>query len=214
MKKFSLLIVFLMLLGIQLTIAQTRDVSGVVTSADDGSTIPGASIVVKGTTVGTVTDMDGRFTLKIPSGAKNLTISFVGFAATDVAITDARAYKIVLQSERVAVDEVVVVAFGTAKKSSLTGAITSVNAASLEKRPVTNVLSALSGTAAGVQVNTSYGQPGSDPTIRIRGFGSVNYSSEPLIVLDGSPFNGVMANINPSDIETINFLKDAASTAL
>jgi TonB-linked SusC/RagA family outer membrane protein len=214
MKKVSLLLVFLMLLGIQVTIAQTRDVSGVVTSADDGSTIPGASIVVKGTTVGTVTDMDGRFTLKIPSGAKNLTISFVGFAATDVAITDAKAYKIVLQSERVAVDEVVVVAFGTAKKSSLTGAITSVNAASLEKRPVTNVLSALSGTAAGVQVNTSYGQPGSDPTIRIRGFGSVNYSSEPLIVLDGSPFNGVMANINPSDIETINFLKDAASTAL
>jgi hypothetical protein len=174
MKKFSLLIVFLMLLGIQLTMAQTRDVSGVVTSADDGSTIPGASIVVKGTTLGTVTDMDGRFTLKIPTGAKTLAISFVGFAATEVAVTDSKSYKIVLQSERVAVDEVVVVAFGTAKKSSLTGAITSVNAASLEKRPVTNVLSALSGAAAGVQVNTSYGPPASDPSIRIRGFGSVN----------------------------------------
>jgi len=214
MKKISLLLVFLVFVGVQFIFAQTRDVTGVVTSADDGATIPGASVVVKGTTVGTITDMDGKFSLKVPQGSSALMISFVGYATQEVVLNTAKNYKVVLQSERVAVDEVVVVAFGTAKKSSLTGAITSVNAASLEKRPVTNVLSALSGAAAGVQVNTSYGQPGSDPSIRIRGFGSVNYSSDPLIVLDGSPFNGVMANINPADIETINFLKDAASTAL
>ena len=214
MKKISLLLVFLVFVGVQFIIAQTRDVTGVVTSADDGATIPGASVVVKGTTVGTITDMDGKFTLKVPQGSSALMISFVGFATQEVVLNTAKNYKVVLQSERVAVDEVVVVAYGTAKKSSLTGAITSVNAAKLEKRPVTNVLSALSGAAAGVQVNTAYGQPGSDPTIRIRGFGSINYSSDPLIVLDGSPFNGVMANINPSDIETVNFLKDAASTAL
>ncbi|MEI7831203.1 MAG: SusC/RagA family TonB-linked outer membrane protein, partial [Prolixibacteraceae bacterium] len=214
MKKISLLLVFLLFLGIQVIFAQTKDVTGIVTSSEDGATIPGSSVVVKGTTVGTVTDMDGKFSMKVPQGARTLVISFVGFETTEVALTNARNYIVVLKSEQISVDEVVVVAYGTAKKSSLTGAINTVNSASLEKRPVTNVLSALAGTAAGVQVNTSYGQPGSDPSIRIRGFGSVNYSSDPLIVLDGSPFNGVMANINPADIESVNFLKDAASTAL
>ncbi|HWR99476.1 MAG TPA: SusC/RagA family TonB-linked outer membrane protein, partial [Prolixibacteraceae bacterium] len=214
MKKNYLFLVFLLFLGTQVLYAQTREVTGVVTSADDGSSVPGASVVVKGTTLGTITDASGRFSLKIPLSGKVLTVSFIGFASQEIQVTEAKSYNISLKGEQVAVDEVVVVAYGTAKKSSLTGAITSVNAASLEKRPVTNVLSALSGAAAGVQVNTAYGQPGSDPTIRIRGFGSVNYSSDPLIVLDGSPFNGVMANINPADIETVNFLKDASSTAL
>lgn len=214
MKKISALLVFILFLGIQGILAQTRDVAGVVTSADDGATVPGASVVVKGTTIGTITDADGRFSLKVTPGAKTLVISFVGFTTQEIVLTNVKTYKVVLQSERITVDEVVVVAYGTAKKSSLTGAINSVNSASLEKRPVTNVLSALSGTAAGVQVNTSYGQPGSDPSIRIRGFGSVNYATDPLIILDGSPFNGVMANINPADIESVNFLKDAASTAL
>jgi TonB-linked SusC/RagA family outer membrane protein len=214
MKKIALMLSFLLFAGMQAVLAQTRDVTGTVTSAEDGSSVPGATVVAKGTTIGTITDMDGRFTLKIPVNAKTLMVSFVGFASQEVALSSSRDYRIVLSSEQVSVDEVVVVAYGTAKKSSLTGAITSINAASLEKRPVTNVLSALSGAAAGVQVNTAYGQPGSDPSIRIRGFGSVNYSTDPLIVLDGSPFNGVMANINPADIETVNFLKDAASTAL
>lgn len=214
MKKIQLLLVSLLFLVPQLLLAQSRDVTGTVTSADDGSSIPGASVVVKGTTVGCITDLDGKFTLKVPSGAGTLVISFVGFTTSEVALTSAKNYNVVLQSQRIAVDEVVVVAYGTAKKSSLTGAINSVNSASLEKRPVTNVLSALSGTAAGVQVNTAYGQPGVDPVIRIRGFGSVNYATDPLIILDGSPFNGVMANINPADIESVNFLKDAASTAL
>lgn len=214
MKKIPLFLAFLLILGMQVVMAQTRDVTGTVTSSEDGATIPGATVLAKGSTIGTVTDMDGRFSLKIPAEAKTLLVSFVGFASLEVTLTNTKDYKIALTPEQVAVDEVVVVAFGTAKKSSLTGAITSVSSASLEKRPVTNVLSALSGAAAGVQVNTSYGQPGSDPTIRIRGFGSVNYSTDPLIVLDGSPFNGVMANINPADIETVNFLKDAASTAL
>ncbi len=214
MKKISSLLVFLLLVGIQVILAQTRDVTGSVTSAEDGATIPGASVVVKGTTVGTITDMDGKFSLKVPQGASTLVISFVGFAAQNVTLTAAKTYKISLESDQITVDEVVIVAYGTAKKSSLTGAVNAVSSASLEKRPVTNVLAALSGSTAGVQVNTAYGQPGVDPVIRIRGFGSVNYSSDPLYILDGSPYNGVMANINPADIESVTFLKDAASTAL
>jgi len=214
MKKITLMLVFLLFAGMQVIFAQTRDVTGMVTSVEDGATIPGASIIVKGTTVGTVTDMDGKFTLKVPQGAKTLVVSFVGFASTEVALTNTKNYKVVLKGEHVAVDEVVVIAYGTAKKESITGAVSTVSSKSIESRPVSSVSGVLEGKAAGVQVNNTYGEPGSDPTIRIRGFSSVNGSNAPLYVVDGVPYAGNVSDMNSQDIESITVLKDAASTAL
>lgn len=214
MKKVSLLLVFLLLVGMQVIFAQTRDVTGVVTSADDGATIPGASVVVKGTTVGTITDMDGKFSLKVPQGSSSVLISFVGYATQEVVLNNAKSYKVVLQSERVAVDEVVIIAYGTAKKGAITGAVSTVSSKSIESRPVSSAVGVLEGKASGVQVNNTYGEPGSDPTVRIRGFSSVNGSNAPLYVLDGVPYGGNVSDLNPQDIENITVLKDAASSAL
>jgi hypothetical protein len=116
MKKISLLLAFLGFIGLQVVFAQTREISGVVTSGEDGGTIPGASVVVKGTTLGTVTDMEGKFTLKIPTSAKTLAVSFVGMIATEVPITSAGDYKISLKSENISVDEVIVTAMGIKRK--------------------------------------------------------------------------------------------------
>jgi len=214
MKKISLLLAFLCFIGLQVGLAQTRDISGTVNSAEDGNTIPGASVIVKGTTIGTITDMEGKFTLKAPSSATTLFISFVGMTSAEVRLTDNSNYNVKLSSQNVDVDEVVVVAYGTAKKESITGAVSTVNSKSLESRPVSSVTGVLEGKAAGVQVNSTYGEPGTDPTIRIRGFSSVNGSNAPLYVLDGVPYSGNVSDLNPQDIDNITVLKDAASSAL
>ena len=188
-------------------------ISGTVTEVGIGAPLPFVTIMVKGSTIGTTSADDGSYTINAPSDA-TLIFSFIGYKSLEIPVNGRSVINSQLEIDAFALDEVVMIAYGTAKKSSVTGSIASVGSASIEKRPVTNALAALAGAAPGIQVNTSSGQPGSDPTIRIRGFGSINYSSEPLIVLDGSPYNGVMANINPSDIESISILKDAASTAL
>ncbi|PKP42105.1 MAG: SusC/RagA family TonB-linked outer membrane protein [Bacteroidetes bacterium HGW-Bacteroidetes-10] len=212
MKKFIMIFTGLLFV-FQGLVAQNIRVTGTVTEKGTGTPLPFVGIQVKGTTTGTTTMDNGTYALNAPSNG-TLVLSFIGYKDLEVQISGRTTINVELEQDALALDEVVMVAYGTAKKSSVTGAISSVNAASIEKRPVTNALAALSGTSAGVQVNTSYGQPGSDPAIRIRGFGSINYSSAPLIVLDGAPYNGAMANINPADIESINILKDAASTAL
>lgn len=214
MKKISLLLAFLAFIGMQVVLAQTRDISGSVTSTQDGSPVPGASVVIKGTTIGTITDMDGRFNLKATTGAKALVVTFVGMTSVEVLLTEKSVYTIKLAPQTVDVDEVIVVAYGTAKKESLTGAVSTVNSKAIESRPVSSVTSVLEGKAAGVQVNNTYGEPGSSPTIRIRGFSSVNGSNAPLYVLDGVPFDGNIADLNPQDIDNISVLKDAASTTL
>lgn len=214
MKKISLLLVFLLFLGLQVIFAQTRDVSGVVTSADDGATVPGASVVVKGTTIGTITDMDGHFNLKVPQGDHTLLVSFVGLASQEVKLSDAKNYKIVLKSEHVAVDEVVVVAYGTAKKGAITGAAAQISSAKLANRPLTNISKAIEGSTPGVQVTSGSGQPGSAADIRIRGFGSINASSSPLYIVDGVPYTLSISNLNMDDVENVSILKDASSTAL
>jgi len=214
MKKKLLLLAFVYVIGLQLLFAQTRDINGIVASAEDGSTVPGASVVIKGTTIGTITDFDGKFTLKAPSGSEAFIVAFVGMQTVEVPITDKALYNIKLTSQTIAVDEVVVVAYGTAKKESLTGAVSTVSSKSIEGRPVSSVSGVLEGKASGVQVNNTYGEPGSNPTIRIRGFSSVNGSNAPLYVLDGVPYDGNVSDLNPQDIENITVLKDAASSAL
>jgi TonB-linked SusC/RagA family outer membrane protein len=212
MKRIFMLFIGLVF-AFQGIIAQNARISGTVTEKGTGTPLPFVGVQVKGTTTGATTMDNGTYVLDAP-GTGTLVFTYIGYKTLEVQISGRAIINVELEQDALALDEVVMVAYGTAKKSSVTGSIASVNSAAIEKRPVTNALAALAGTSAGVQVNTAYGQPGSDPTIRIRGFGSVNYSSAPLIVLDGAPYNGAMANINPADIESINILKDAASTAL
>ncbi len=205
----------LLCMSIGLAVAQVTKVTGVVIDADTEEPIIGASVLVKGTTIGTITDIDGKYEISnIPAGSKSLMISFVGMRTVEVPITTSEPQKIVMRPDAQVIDEVVVVAYGTAKKSSFTGSASTVGAQALEKRAITNVVSALEGNTTGVQVTSSMGQPGAAPEIRVRGFGSVNASSAPLYVVDGAIYNGNIADINPADIEAMTILKDAASTSL
>ena len=214
MIKKSKVFFALLCLSIGITMAQVSKVTGVVISAEDNEPIMGASILIKGTSLGTITDIDGRYVIhNIPAGAKLLQISYVGMITQEIPISD-KEQTTVLSIDSKLIDEVIVVAYGTAKKSSFTGSASVVGEKALEKRTLTNVMSAIEGNAPGVQVTSASGQPGSSPSLRIRGFGSINGSSAPLYVVDGAIYNGAMGDLNPNDIESMTILKDAASTAL
>lgn len=213
MKKIALLLA-IFAIGVQAVLAQTKEISGTVTSAEDGSTIPGVSVSVKGTTLGTITDLDGKFVLNVPERSETLVFSFVGLQTKEVSLTSENTYNVSLQSDVIGVDEVLVVAYGTAKKSSITGATAVIKSDDIAKIQTSNVTRTLEGTTAGVQITSNTGQPGEDAKIRIRGIGSINASSEPLIVVDGAPYEGALNSINTNDIESMTVLKDAASNSL
>ncbi len=192
---------------------QGIQVKGVVTSAEDRQPIPGVSVVVKGTTTGTTTDVDGAYTIKVPGNA-TLTFSFVGLTSQEVAVNNRTKVNIALASVVAAIDEVIVVGYGTQKKSVVTGAISTVKSSDLDNMPTPRVEDALKGRTSGVTVASSSGQPGSDATVSIRGITSINYTS-PLYVVDGVPVVvGGIDYLNQSDIESIEVLKDAASAAI
>lgn len=170
MKKSLFSMLILLFVGLQSVLAQSREVSGVVTSADDGLSIPGVSVIVKGTTIGTTTDFDGKYTLNVPQDGNVLVFSFVGMKTKEVAVAD--DLKVVMESESIGVDEVMVVAYGVAKKSSFTGSAATVDADALKDTPVTSFEKALSGNVPGLQVSSASGQPGAATEIRIRGIGS------------------------------------------
>ena len=203
----------LCLIGLQSVFAQSREVSGVVTSAEDGLSIPGVSVIIKGTTIGTTTDFYGNYSLHVPKSGTVLVFSFVGMTTQELTISGTKL-NVVMESESIGMNEVVVVAYGTKNKRSLTGAVTSVGAEVLENQIAVSPVSSIQGAAAGVNILTSGGQPGENPTIRIRGIGSVNASADPLIVVDGVVFSGNLNAISSSQIETINVLKDASASAL
>ncbi|MGL5273766.1 MAG: SusC/RagA family TonB-linked outer membrane protein, partial [Phocaeicola sp.] len=214
MKKRLITSLALLCMCIGVAIAQVSKVTGVVISAEDNEPIIGASVLIKGTTLGTITDVEGGYSINnIPSDAKTLVISYVGMRTQEVDIK-AGNQRIVLESDSELIDEVVVVAYGTAKKSSFTGSASTVGAQTIEKRALTNVTAALEGNASGVQVTAATGQPGESASVRIRGFGSVNASNSPLYVVDGTVYNGNIGDINPADIESMTVLKDASSTSL
>ncbi len=190
----------------------TKLITGKVTD-ESNYLIPGVSIVVKGTKIGTVTNIDGNYTLEVPSGATTLIFSFVGMKTIEVPI-DGAVVDVVMKPDMIGVDEVMVVAYGTAKKESVTGAISAIDSKSIKSRPVSSVAGVIEGMASGVQVNNTYGEPGSNPTIRIRGFSTVNGSNAPLYIIDGVVFGGSISDLNPNDIESMSVLKDAASAAL
>ena len=211
MKKLTHLLLCL-LFGIGLASAQNTSVRGVVVSAEDNEPIIGASVLVKGTTVGTVTDFDGAFTLSAPNTAKSIVVSYIGMISQEVTIS--ANIRVALHSDTQALDEVVVTAYGTTTKGAFTGSAAVLKAEKIEARQVSNLSNALSGTVAGVQVLSDNGQPGSSAKIRIRGVGSINAGMDPLYVVDGVPFDGDLSSINTQDIESMTVLKDAASTAL
>ena len=212
MKRISLTLASLILF-VGLAMAQTK-VTGTVVTYEDNEPIIGATVQVVGeTNIGTITDYDGKFVLDVPAGRKTLRITYVGMEPLDVAVS-AKPLRIQLRNDVHNLDEVVVVAYGTQKKTSLTGAIQEVKSDEILLRPTSSVASALEGTVTGVQVNSTYGVPGEDPAIRIRGIGTVNGSSSPLYILDGVPYGGNISDLNPQDIESMSVLKDAASAAL
>ena len=193
--------------------AQDRNITGKVTGPD-GNPIVGATITVKGTKVATATDTEGAFTLKVGASARSLVISYVGMVDQELNLAGRSEFNISMVAQSANLEEVVVVAYGTTKKETFTGSAAKISAKAIENRPLTNVSAALIGAAPGIATTTANGQPGSTPSVRIRGFGSVSASNEPLYVVDGVPFTAAIANINMDDVESMSVLKDAATTSL
>ena len=213
MEKRLTMILACLFLSLGIALAQTS-VTGTVVSQEDGQPVIGATVRVSGTQVGTVTNADGKFSLSMPAGHNTLTVSYVGMETQEVRVTG-RSVSVVLVPEQTALDEVMVVAYGTAKKSAFTGSAAVVKADEINRAQVSNPIEALVGKVSGVQLYTSSGQPGQSSTsINIRGISSINAGSSPLIILDGAPFDGDLNTISNQDIESMTVLKDAASAAL
>jgi TonB-linked SusC/RagA family outer membrane protein len=211
MKQITLLLIS-MTLAVGALFAQTVQVSGVVTDAD-GQPLPGVSVVVKGANVTVATDVNGRYTIGVTSDA-TLVFSFIGMKTQEEAVSGRTTINVVLETGTVRLDDVVIVAFGTAKKEAFTGSVATVGSAQLEKRVTTNVVNSIAGQLPGVQLRSSDGAPGQGSTLRIRGFTSLYAGKDPLVIVDGAPYTGSLSTINPADIETFTVLKDASANAL
>lgn len=208
-----MLFMAMLFVGIGLVNAQVSQVTGTVVSAEDGLPVVGASVLVKGTTVGTVTDIDGNFTISgVPEDGKIIVVSFIGLKSQELPIEP--VMNVTLQSDAKVLEEVMVVAYGVAKKESFTGSAEVIKSEKIQARPVANVTKALDGLVSGVQTTSGSGQPGSGVSVVVRGYGSINSSQNPLYVVDGVPYDGNVVSINPNDIESMTVLKDASAGAL
>lgn len=197
----------------EVTEIQQRVIQGKVLDIE-GNPLEGVSVTIKGTSTGATTGVDGTYTLSVPENQHVVVFSMVGFVSQEVRITQQNTINITLKPQVDDLDEVIVVAYGTSKKSTFTGSAATIDEEVFKNRPITEVSQALTGTTPGLQVGTSNGQPGSEPTLRIRGIGSFNAGNDPLIVLDGMPYDNAFSSINPNDVESITVLKDASSAAL
>lgn len=213
MEKRLTMILACLFLSLGIALAQTS-VTGTVVSQEDGQPVIGATVRIVGANTGTVTDADGRFSLSMPAGHNTITVSYVGMETQEVRVKG-NTVNVVLVPEQTALDEVMVVAYGTAKKSAFTGSAAVVKSDDINRAQVSNPVDALVGKVSGVQMYSNSGQPGSSSTsINIRGISSINAGSSPLIILDGAPFDGDLNTISNQDIESMTVLKDAASAAL
>jgi iron complex outermembrane receptor protein len=218
--KLTLLLImsFIGTLSLQ---AQTGQVKGRVTDASDGTPLPGATVVVKGTTTGTATDLDGYYNIEVEPNT-TLVVSYVGYTPKEVVVQPGQTVDVALKTESLGLEEIVVVGYGVQKKEDATGSVTAISSKDFNKGPITSPSELISGKIPGVQVTSSGGAPGSGSVIRIRGGSSLNASNDPLIVVDGVPLNsdGIdgsrdpLSQINPNDIETMTVLKDASATAI
>ncbi len=212
MKKLFLLLVAVLSIGLCAS-AQMRTVRGTVIDASTDEPLIGASVTAGTSNMGVATDVDGAFSISVPSNVTKLTVSYVGYETQTVHITS-QDLVIKLHAQANTLDEVFAVAYGTAKKSEYTGSASVVKAEQLEDALVTTVTDALTGRVAGVQTFSSNGQPGTEPTVLVRGVGSINAGTSPLYVVDGVPYSGDISTLPATDIEAMTVLKDAASAAL
>lgn len=222
MKKILMIFTLFLITG-ALVIGQTVQISGAVTSSEDGMALPGVNVTVKGTTIGAITDANGRYTLSAPASSQALTFSFIGYRTIEVPIAGKTRIDVALQQDIFNVEEVLVVAYGTQQKRDITGSVSSVKGDDI-KAPVQSFDQALQGKATGVAITLPNGVLNNPPVIRIRGFNSISGSSYPLIVVDGVPIatgnwggtavTNALADINPADIASMDILKDASATAL
>ena len=221
LAKRSLLLVALFVIGCLQLLAQTRTIKGEVTDAQNGEALIGATVMVEGEKGGTVTDFDGNFSLQVSSSAKKIKVSYIGYIDKVLSISD--NMKVKLESDSKALADVVVIGYGTARKSDLTGSVATVKSKDFNKGLVSSPEQLINGKVSGVQIMSNSGSASAGSTIRVRGGASLNASNDPLIVLDGVPLEqgGISGNssnflsmINPSDIESMTVLKDASSTAI
>ena len=223
MRKILLLGLTLFLVN-AMAFAQGRVITGTVTSTEDGMGVPGATVLVKGTTIGTATDIDGKYSINVPAGSNVLVFTFVGLTSQEVNIGNRSTINVALESDITALSEVIVTGYGTQPKREVTGAVSSVKGDAIQNLPLQSFDRALQGRASGVQVRSSNGLPGGAVNIRIRGVGSINAGNEPLFIVDGVQLNNQsnasftqsnpLAFLNPNDIESMEILKDAASAAI
>lgn len=210
-KQYCLLLFIFFAFG-NVLYAQNQDVSGVV--SDDMGPMPGVTVIVSGTNIGTTTDFDGRYTLEnVPSNAV-LEFSYIGFVVQDINVSGRSEINVTLVQDTQQLDEVVVVGYGTQRREAITGSVASIKSEAIQEVPAPNISQALQGRIAGVEMTQTSSKPGASMQIRIRGTRSLNASNDPLIVLDGIPFAGSIGDINPNDIQSIDILKDASSSAI
>ena len=204
---------FLLLFGLAISFAfaQERTVTGTITSADDGSTLPGVSIVVRGTLIGTITDEDGKYSLAVPDDAIRLMFTYIGMKTVEETIEGRSVIDVILEQDVFGLDEVVVTGYATQIKEALTGAIATVSSEQLQTSNSASALGRIQGVVSGVTVTTA-NTPGGEAMIRVRGLGTIN-DNNPLYVIDGVPV-GPGNNLNADDIESISILKDASSAAI
>ena len=213
------MVVFLMIAMVTIGHGQTRTVQGTLTDSNGEEPLIGATVSVLGTTIGTITDVDGNYTLEVPDDNSTLQISYVGYATQEVLVGNQSRINIILLPDSKTLDEIVVVGYGTQRKRDVTAAISTISAENISAIPVASSVDAIKGQVAGVDIQASGGRPGQNPTIQIRGRRSIGASNEPLYVIDGIPQTssageGAIFDINPQDIKSMEVLKDAAATAI
>jgi TonB-linked SusC/RagA family outer membrane protein len=191
---------------------QVRTITGTVSASDTKETLPGATVVIKGTTTGVVTDVNGKYSIQVPAGKDTLVFSYVGYSPAEIRIQEQPVIDVVLQLTKVSLGEIVVIGYGTVKKSDLTGAVSSIKANEITKITALNPVESLEGKVSGVQITNIDGTPGNSPVVRIRGIGTINNSS-PVYVVDGLILDDI-AFLNAADIASIEVLKDASATAI
>lgn len=224
MEKLTGKRLFMLTFGIMMSLVvfgQQVRVSGTVTDAADRQTLPGVNVVVKGTLTGTITGIDGEYSLMASPGDV-LVFSFIGYLPQEITVGESTVINVAMRTDVQALDEVVVIGYGTVKKSDATGSVSAISSKDFNKGAITSAQDLLVGKSAGVVITTSGGAPGSGATIRVRGGSSLNASNDPLIIIDGVPIDNnnvsgssnILSFVNPNDIETFTVLKDASATAI
>lgn len=214
MKRSSLLTILILFLSLQAVFGQAQQVTGKVTSSEDNTGLPGVTVMIKGTTIGTTTDFDGNYSIEAPSPQSIIVYNFVGFKEVEREAST-NVINVVLEPEALELDEIVVVGYGVKKAGAITGAVQSVGAQEIESIPVPSFDQILQGQSAGVTVIATSGRPGAAASVTIRGQGSINAGTDPLYIIDGVPVEARdFSTLNPNDIESMSILKDASATAI